>query len=75
MVENSNSIKDICFQVRLRCILTALSEDFDLSPDSQIATWVREGVALLKKGEEITPELLDKIDRYGGTDHPDPWFT
>ena len=74
MVEITNSFKDICFQARLKCIEEASSNHFDLGPDSQIAPWVREGVALLEKGEDITPEILDKIDRYGGTDHPDPWF-
>ena len=74
MVERTKSFKDICFQARLKCIEEARSNNFDLGPDNQIAHWVREGVALLAKGEEITPELLDNIDRHGGTEHPDPWF-
>ena len=74
MVERKKNTDNTFFQARLYCINLALKEGFDLSPASQIAPWVREGVALLEMGVEITPELLDKIDRYGGTDHPDPWF-
>jgi len=74
MVEKSINIEKVCFEARLHCIHTARNKGFDLSSNSQIAPWVKEGVALLDQGVEITPELLDQIDRYGGTDHPDPWF-
>ncbi|MCH7730307.1 hypothetical protein IID21_02125 [Patescibacteria group bacterium] len=43
--------------------------------ERQPAQWVVSGLERLEGGGRLTVEDLDKIDRMGGTDHPDPWFT
>lgn len=43
--------------------------------EEQPAPWVKGGLELLEAGEGLSQEKLTAIDRSGGTDHPDPWFT
>lgn len=42
--------------------------------DSQPAPWLVRGLQILEKGEDLTSDKIDRINRSGGTDHPDPWF-
>ena len=66
-----NERENIFFQARIYCIETAIRENFDVR-GSQTPQWLREGVRLNSLGIGITPQKLNEIDAYGGTDHPDP---
>jgi hypothetical protein len=62
-------------RIRLRLIYDAFRNG--MRADScgvQPAQWLRLGLAVLEKGERLSVEKLRKIDKAGGTDHPDPWF-
>lgn len=45
-----------------------------IDPNSQPAPWFVHGLRKMEQngGLEVTPEELDRIDKSGGTDHPDP---
>jgi len=47
----------------------------DISPKEQIAPWLRLGLRIYHEKGEITPDDLLSLDKAGGTDHPDPFFT
>ena len=42
-------------------------------PDMQLAQWLVIGLKRLGEGQKLTPEDIARIDKMGGTDHPDPW--
>ena len=64
-----------CFEAQLHCINTSIEKSFDVTnPDRQPAQWLKEGVRLKKLNRELTRQLLAEVDKYGGTDHPDPTF-
>ena len=56
--------------VRIEVIEEAFKRDFPITDATP--QWLRMGVDYLAKGQEVTEEDLDKFDRMGGTDHPDP---
>lgn len=63
--------------VRIRVIEAAYKRGFrsrNINPSDQYAPWFREGIWLLEQGQKVTTEDLERADRSGGTDHPDPWF-
>lgn len=43
--------------------------------ESQPSPWVKDGLRMLEDQNDFTPDDVKGIDRSGGTDHPDPWFT
>lgn len=44
------------------------------SLENQPAPWMYYGLKILESGEELSSNIIEDINRSGGTDHPDPWF-
>lgn len=62
--------------IRLTIILSAYQRGFRSDNlGSQPAPWVVSGLKKLESGVEFSDRDLEAIDRAGGTDHNDPWFT
>ncbi len=62
-------------EILLSTIQEAYAKGFDVDdPDKQISPTIRIGVKRLREGKNLTLEDIDKIEKMGGTDHPDPFF-
>lgn len=74
MTENTVSNTD---SIRLSVIEEAYSRGMryeNITPDMQIAPWLAIGLKRMAENQKVTLETIAKIDKMGGTDHPDPWF-
>jgi len=61
-------------EIMLENIQTAYDNKWDVDdPERQFAPTIRIGVKRLKEGKKLTIEDVEKIEKMGGTDHPDPW--
>jgi hypothetical protein len=61
-------------QIMLDLILEAYQKGWNVDdPNKQISPTIQIGVKRLKEGQELTTEDIIKIEKMGGTDHPDPW--
>lgn len=59
----------------LKTIHYAFEKGFDVDdPNSQTSQVVRLGVKRLREGKKLTIEEVSQFEKWGGTDHPDPWF-
>lgn len=68
MIDTYQSIRE----ARVAAIHEAFNRKFDVDdPNLQVADWVREGVHRLQRGQEITSEILEEIERCGRS--LDPW--
>jgi hypothetical protein len=45
----------------------------NITPEMQLAQWLVVGLKRLGEGRAINPEDIIRIDKMGGTDHPDPY--
>lgn len=62
-------------QITLEMIRTAFEKGWDVdNPDKQFAPVIRIGVKRLREGKQLTADDIEKIEKMGGTDHPDPWI-
>ena len=66
----SNEIEQEVFQARLACIKTAAGRGFNLD-SADVPGWIRLGVAKLRAGGEITPQVLQEIDTSETTKLPE----
>lgn len=58
----------------LDSVLLAYQNGWDVdNPDNQISPTIRTGVKRLREGRNLTVNDIQKIEKMGGTDHPDPW--
>lgn len=77
MKEFSVSFEDIdrFSYAKLLVIIEAFLNNFDVdNPDLQIAPWLRQGVHYLRMGKTVLPSDINRFEKAGGTDHPDPFF-
>ena len=62
-------------EIVLRNIRSAFENGFDVDdPEKQISPTIKIGVKRLRGGKVLSLEDVEKIEKAGGTDHPDPWF-
>lgn len=62
-------------KIRLQVIQDAWDRgvrEEDLTPDKQPAQWLKIGLKRLAEKKKLDAAALGKIDKMGGTDHPDP---
>lgn len=62
-------------KIVLENIKYAFENEFDVDDaGKQMSPTVRIGVKRLREGKGLSLEDVEKIEKMGGTDHPDPWF-